>query len=499
MVQERNNPRGVRILMLARRRWAIFVVPVLAGLLGYVLVSLAPPMYLAEGKLRAYNYTTAGDGAAATHYYDEAGSDLETHVEAIASRVLLKDVGMRLGYLPTGLSDEELAGSRDYVRFLEEFAASTDARLIPGTSIIEVEVTRPQPRQAVAWLNALLDTYVDRHSYEVNRPAIETVRYLEGQIARAGEELRQSEDRLVEFTVSNSGVINIGSDDLSVIRIELNDTEVAIGLLNLQIELLDDAPGYAGYLTVRSLGRVLENDVLVTKQLEGIAALEQRRSVMLSYQTPDSPEVRAAEEEIRGMLPKLRDQLVSARDQRERERRHLEQLLAVTSVNDVALNRLRRNVLVNERTYGQLREEYQRARLEAASLIREVTVIERALVATPQPPNGRLGTTLAAALVGLMAGVVIALSGESRHALARPQLRIIVNDGYVGPATNRRSNDDPDLPHGDAVAATGNVVRIKYTPGRFLGPLVARAKISAETPPAMYERASSKQILHRRG
>ncbi len=485
--------------MLARRRWAIFVVPVLAGLLGYVLASLAPPLYLAEGKLRAYKSTRAGDGVAATHYYDEAGSHLETHVEVIASRALLKDVGVRLDYLPRGLSDEELARRHDYVRFLEEFAASTDARLIPGTSIIEVAITRPQPRQAITWLNTLLDAYVDQHSYEVNRPAIETVRYLEGQIARAGEELRKSEDRLVEFTVANSGVINIGSDELSVIRIELNDTEVAIGQLNLQIELLDGVPGYAGHLTVHSLGRVLENDVLVTKQLEDIAALEQRRTIMLSYQTRDSPEVRAAEEEIRGMLPKLRDQLVTARDQRERERRHLEQLLAVTSVNDVAMNRLQRNVLVNERTYGQLHEEYQRARLEAASLIREVTVIERALVATPQAPNGRLGTTLVAALVGLMAGVVVARSGESRHALAKPQLRILVNDWYGGPSTSRRSNDDSDLPHGDAVAATGNVVRIKYTPGRFLGPLLSRAKISAEAPPAMYERASSKQIFHRRG
>ena len=109
----------------------------------------------------------------------------------------------------------------------------------------------------------------------------------------------------------------------------------------------------------------------------------------------------------------LRAELVGARERLLPEQARLEGKLRALPANDARRARLEREVQANERMYLVLKEEDQRARLRAAGLVQEVTVVERPVTATPLPQTGRLFRGLVAVFIGLFVGFVIALIIEA--------------------------------------------------------------------------------------
>ncbi|MEE9125687.1 MAG: AAA family ATPase, partial [Planctomycetota bacterium] len=137
--------------------------------------------------------------------------------------------------------------------------------------------------------------------------------------------------------------------------------------------------------------------------------LQKEHQRLLSYQTTRSPEVRALDEQIRASLRTLRAELVGARERLLPEQARMDGKLRALPANDARRARLEREVQANERMYLVLKEEDQRARLREASLIQEVTVVERPVTATLLPQTGRSVKGLVAVLIGLFLGAVIAM------------------------------------------------------------------------------------------
>ena len=165
-----------------KRRWIIMLMPVLAGLMGYVFTPVPNVSYEASGRFRVTQRVVPSRALFDAYYYWEEGSILATHAQVITSREILKDTAARLGLLPPDITDDELLLNDDYIGYVDELSGSISAEPIPQTSIIRITCLRPRPEEAVRWTNALLDTYAEVHTYDLNREVIESVDYIEAQL-----------------------------------------------------------------------------------------------------------------------------------------------------------------------------------------------------------------------------------------------------------------------------------------------------------------------------
>ncbi len=396
-----------------KRRWIIILMPILAGLFGYFMTPVPAESYEAVGRIRVSKRVMPSQVVLEAYYYWEEGSTMATHAQVIVSREILRKTAVRLGYIPPDLTDEELTSQVNYVGFIDELASSLGALPVPQTSLIEVVGVRPIPDEAIRWVNALLDTYVDDHTFELNREAIESRRYIETQLARYEEALRMAEDALTAFKLENADAVSLEGDELGRTQQDLQDLEFELRTLDLQMEILERAWSSESLPNFALLTRIAPGDPTIQDSLLKLIDLEQRRRQLLTYQTTRSPEVLALGDEMQTHIAVLYARLEADRDRLSRDEAILAERFQSLPLNDVALARLERDVTLNERTYSVLREEYQRAGLREAERIQELTIVERAISAARVVAPGRGSKGLVAALIGLLLGVVLALILET--------------------------------------------------------------------------------------
>ncbi|HEX9697847.1 MAG TPA: AAA family ATPase [Acidobacteriota bacterium] len=414
------------IRIFQKRKWTIFLMPVLAGLLGYFLTPTPPVMWEASGKLRLVQRSAPLDLMMQTFYYYEEGSRLDTHAEVMLSREVLKEVANGLGLIPDEVyfdedgeprSDTELfaigEGRVDYIGYVNQLRESTTPTVVEGTSILRVTVTRPSDEQAVRWVNAIMDTYAARNEYEVNQDVIEGVAFLTRQLRTIETELNTAQAALTNFLISNADRLSLAGDEINTTQEELQAVEADLARAELAIDFIDSTR-QAGGVPRLDLISALAGESLRLSQLHlTLQALATERQRLLSYQTPDSPEVLHLEAEIDAIIEDLSGTLRALRTDLVAERDRLSAKFLALPANDDTLARLRREVSVNSDLYNQLRIQLQAAQLRDAEKTKEITVIERAVSAFEVTETSRGSRGLVAAAIGLLLGIIIALVAET--------------------------------------------------------------------------------------
>jgi succinoglycan biosynthesis transport protein ExoP len=396
-----------------KRRWIIILMPVLAGLMGYVFTPVPDVYYEASGRFRVTQRIVPSRALFDAYYYWEEGSILATHAQVITSREVLKETAASLGLLPPDITDDALILNADYIGIVDDLSSSISAEPIPQTSIIRITCLRPRRGEAVRWTNALLDTYAEIHTYDLNRAVIESVDYIETQLEVYDAALRASENELAAFKLEFAESISLSVDKMADTQRELEEADFELRTLSIQVDILDDALATGTIPSLDLLTHISTEDPKVLESLTLLTNLQRDRQQLLSYQTLRSPEVRNLEEEIRSSVTLLRARLLADRGRLLAERDLVAQKFVALPENDVILARLARDVDLNNRTYTLLREEYERARLREAESAREINIIERAMSAMEVSETGRSSKAMVAALIGLLLGVVLALILES--------------------------------------------------------------------------------------
>lgn len=401
------------VRIFQKRKWVLILTPILAGLIGFFLTASPPVLFEATGKIRVIKSTAPTQALLDTYYYWEVGNYLDTHAQVITSQEVLKEVATRLGLIPEDVPYEELVNNQFYLGVLDELRSSVNAEPVESTSIIRISAVRPQARQAITWVNSLIDTYVDRHRYELNRQVIDSRRYIESQLARYEQALQEAEDALTGFKLEHASTLSLRVNETDQTQEELERVESALSTVNLQIDYIDQALSGDRAPSIEVLARVSGEDPRIGGRLLELSRLENRRRELLQYQTPRSPEVRALDQQLRAGLEVLRAELAGMRERLEMERGRLGSKFLEMPANDARLAQLERQVQVNEQMYRMLSEEYQRARLREAEQIQEVSVIEKAVSADVVPQTGKFAKALVAMVIGLLLGVATALVAEN--------------------------------------------------------------------------------------
>ena len=414
MEYELNVRDYVRIFQ--KRKWTIILMPVLAGLLGFVFTPKPPVVFEATGRIRIVSRTQPMDLMMQTFYYYEEGNRLDTHAEVMLSREVLKEVGVTLGYLTndadgTPLTDEQIAANAGDLGFINTLRSSIVPTVVEGTSILSIAVSRPNREDAISYLNTLLDVYSKRNEYEVNQNVIEGLDFLSARLTTAESDLKASQTTLLDFMIGHAERLSLGTDEISQTLRELRLTEASIASLDDAMAVLDQAStnDFAPRLDLSSL----TNSPEIAQNYGVLLRLDGELRTLLSYQTRESPEVIVIADQLRSLVARFRTAFASERAPLVAERDALQAKFLAMPANDAKLDSLRAAVTLNAELYGQVRAQHEVAELAYSQMTNEIQIIEHAIDATRLTASGRASRGLIAAAIGLLLGIVIALLVET--------------------------------------------------------------------------------------
>jgi len=407
------------IRIFQKRKWTIILMPVLAGLLGYFLTPVPPTIYEARGRMRVVSRSQPLDLMLQTFYYYEEGNRLDTHAEVMMSREVLKKVAMNLGLIDrtnpdgTPVTDADIAARADWVGQISRLRDAVTPTVIEGTSILEIRCALPGPQAAIELCNTLLDTYADENEYQVNQEVIESYGFLTTRLAEVEEDLQTANQRLVDFMLANANRLSLGTDEIAATQRDIQQAQSRLANLQTAIAAIDEATAKGMTPPAGFLAGINSESGALAGASQSLRDLDARRSLLLTYQTPSSPEVVEVEEEIRLTTQALRESLVRQAQDVEAERDRLRDRFLAMPANDAELDRLRAEVELNTEIHKQVRSQLEQAALADVSKTREVQIIERAIDAQPVTESGRASRALIAAMIGLLLGVVVALLVET--------------------------------------------------------------------------------------
>ena len=307
--------------------------------------------------------------------------------------------------------------------------ANLDTDMDRNGTFIRVQLRGKDATEVAATLNAILDQHVKLAAELKSDGLEELTSILEGQLATAERELRNSEQQLESFQIST---IALPSDAATAIPggiglpqgpafqiyngLKLEIESLSIGRRAME-RVLEGLP--TSTLTVEALEAIPDiamSSQLVTALNELTSARVQLRSLRRRY-TDEYREVQDLTQVIQaletGTIPDLLRSLVQrVRDAEERLQARIDE--ATVQLGDIPPRTiegagLARSVTLAQELHGELRGRYTDATLASASSVSDVRVLDRASPPLTPQVDARLRAALLFLLAGLGAGIASAI------------------------------------------------------------------------------------------
>lgn len=316
--------------------------------------------------------------------------------------------------------------------------AAVTVRPIENVNMVRISARGRDPKQVMEVANAVADVYVAATLEEKRLQAKSTRMFIEEQIERTAENLREAERALEDFkrthgivdmdaeTKHYATVISSLESDLLKDSLERQIDAVELGMLKDRVkESTGDGVTFPTEMLVAS--RFAGGGPLA--QLETrLISLQQQRSELLKTMTPDHPAVRALDEEIASThdeLARALDEILErgelatnvelADERRKVVTSAIERYRALTArlpQKQMELNRLNRAYEVNEKVYGMLLEKLQEAKINEAMETADIRVVDYAVIPkAPISPN-YVKNIIVGILLGVFLGLAVAYALE---------------------------------------------------------------------------------------
>ena len=338
----------------------------------------------------------------------------------------------------------------------------TRAAYYRETRLIDIKYSHTDPQVTAKVVNAIAETYAFSNLEKRTETNNTTGTFLQKRIAELQQQIRTSEERLVNYARNNQ-----------IISLDPNQNTVVERLAGLNQQLLEaeserksaeaafnaaNAPGAAGAL--------VDADAKQANETEGkLIDLRQKRALLLVEATEEAPEVKEIDQQI-GELERQRTDLRGRKSatlltnlnthyqqalQREQSlRKAFEQQRAQTlSQNEAAINYriIQQEIETNKQLLNGLLQGAKENDVVLAGKPNNISIVDYAL--TPDSPVGpdRARTVLAAFFLSIGAGLGLALlleylddtvhsTEEVERVLHLPALAVIPS---VGAAVRRRA------------------------------------------------------------
>jgi uncharacterized protein involved in exopolysaccharide biosynthesis len=288
-----------------------------------------------------------------------------------------------------------------------------------GSAAVRISFVGPDGERAQALVNRLMAGYLEEHQARRRRLAGRPVEFLEAELARARGELARAEASLQAFGEERGALALPGA--ASELVKKLSDVDLQRAKLELELGAAEEvlARVRSGELSSDELAALEATGVFQHDLVEPLIGLVARRARLAREFTPAHPDVAQADAAIAQRVTALEGVLETERWKRAQASENMDGLvqeylgeLDAFPAMQVALARERRAVEASTQIYLFLLGRIEAARIEQASAVPSVDVLEWA--EPPYEPSGAglLQVLFVALALGLLSGLGGALLRE---------------------------------------------------------------------------------------
>jgi capsular exopolysaccharide synthesis family protein len=397
--------------ILRKRKLIVILCPILVMLFSYILTPSARPIFKAVSSLKVTQSSSlAGMIMRAIIYMPR--DTLATQSKLIKSQTTMIRVAQRLGKIREDLTDEKILSDKRNLKIINQLSSKINAIPAEQTSIIEINATASNPQEAILLANTTAEVFVQISTYERNRQAIDSRKFIESQLEIYQDKLRKAEQELKEFKEKGIDNINITEAEINKIYSELQEIKSNKEKINQQIVQLERRKNSPKGSNIGWISLDADNPPMQTLNAKLLELQLQKQDLLTKY-TFQAPEVVEIEEEIQNLLENILSEYKQQLTSLENTEGFLDRRLKEMPDKAIRLNRFEREVRINEENYSLLKTRYQEALIAEAEKIQEIDVIEKATAAIKLHRSKKGSNSLIGLIIGLLLGFVLSLIVEA--------------------------------------------------------------------------------------
>ncbi|MCM8800419.1 MAG: AAA family ATPase [Candidatus Omnitrophica bacterium] len=180
-------------LRIFRKQRVVIVMTFVAVILiSIIYVSLQPVFYQASAVIKIEERKTIAGLLTEWILYNPADI-MESHLKAIKSYDVLKDVALRINLIDKNSDSEEIS------KAIAQLEASITTERVGNSNMIRITASADTAQEAMLLAKAVSEAYEQYNLAEKNKQFRQARQFIEEQLASLEERLRQSEERLKEF------------------------------------------------------------------------------------------------------------------------------------------------------------------------------------------------------------------------------------------------------------------------------------------------------------
>jgi len=409
--------------ILRRRKGIVILVPFLFGITSFALALLQTPkpLYRATASVRVERTVSMTGLLQELITYSPVGN-VETQAALIKGFPVMSLAAKKLGLIPQEATPEEIRATPAFLNAIQTLQGQIETKIVEGTSIIEISVISPDPREAARIGNSVAEAFREDNIVTLNRQVMEARAFIEEQLKAVEGRLRESEEKLKAFQEANK-ILLLPEETravlgrLSTLEAEAEGVRRAIGETEAQLRLLEE-----GKAIKRPIGLLPDaSDPALSRLYTSLSDLLLERENLLLTLLPAHPQVKQVDEKIATVRQSLREALMSRLQALRRKASEVQTALARLKAEQAAIPeaalemaRMEREVKVNERIFSLLKEKHQEALIKEKEQVAEVSVVRPAMVPSqPINPPQAMPKAAVGLVIGLVMGVVLAFVVEA--------------------------------------------------------------------------------------
>lgn len=283
-----------------------------------------------------------------------------------------------------------------------------------NSSILALSLVVQNRAKGEAYLNALMETYLELELYEKNEIANRTINFIDSQVAGVADSLTFFETQLQDFRSSNQ-TFNLSSESSTIFN-QLTEIESQLANENLKRRYYQSLKDYLvreNYNEIVVPSGLGIEDPYLNGLIENLLAVQVDRSRLMATQTELSPQVKETNKKLSDLNKSISEILnnvdlnnkMSIEDL-ENRKRNIESSFRSLPQAEQNLIRIQRQATLNENIYNFLSERRAESAISKASNTPANKIIEYAragmLQVSPKPARNYLAAIFAGLLIPIL-------------------------------------------------------------------------------------------------
>ncbi|QTA79469.1 Lipopolysaccharide biosynthesis protein [Desulfonema limicola] len=410
--------------IIKKHKVLVFLMVFLVGCFSYIFAKMREPapIFEAEAAVKIERRTNLAEFFMGG-FWDQSDS-LTTQAFIITSFPVLAKTAKYLGRIPENASEQDIRESGKYISEIKFLKSMIIAEQEKYTSILNIKTISAIPKEAADVANAVVVTYQAYNIHEKNKQTFETRAFIENQLELTGKNLTKAEESLRLFKEKND-ILALEAQTSNILKrifaveTELDAVKNKRFNAQSQLELINKADR-----SLKNIENIFlpESDNSSVQELnKNLRSLVLKRQTLLFDFTQEHPLVIEINGQIKALVSSIKQDLVSrisglkARES-DLSAKHIQLIQESKTFPEKALvlNRLQRELTLQESLYSQLKTKYQEILIQAAGKVEEVVIVRPATVPLfPTNIPSNMAVIATGIVMGLFMGIVFAFVAEA--------------------------------------------------------------------------------------